>query len=98
MGSGLPPFQTSMGSALGHTGMGSDSQKSSGLFGVENKTTSNTGGSSPFKTGDLFSSGGPGFPSMDHSAGTGAGRVHVFQENEVCVVWFLMNVSRQNLS
>ncbi|XP_068557772.1 microtubule-associated protein 4-like isoform X2 [Cebidichthys violaceus] len=69
MGSGLPPFQTSMSTALGQTGMGSamDAQKSSGLFGVDNKTTSNTGGSSPFKTGDLFSSGGPGIHSMDHS-------------------------------
>ncbi|XP_068455087.1 microtubule-associated protein 4-like isoform X2 [Clinocottus analis] len=69
MGSGLPPFQTGMSTTLGQTGMGSamDPQKSSGLFGVDNKTTSNTGGSSPFKTSDLFSSGGPGIPSMDHS-------------------------------
>ncbi|XP_029309003.1 microtubule-associated protein 4-like isoform X2 [Cottoperca gobio] len=67
MGSSLPPFQTSMGSALGQTGMGSamDTQKSSGMFGAENKSTS---GSSPFKTSDLFSSGGPGIHSMDHSA------------------------------
>ncbi|XP_056277130.1 microtubule-associated protein 4 isoform X2 [Pseudoliparis swirei] len=64
-GSGHPPFQTA---TLGQTGTGStmDAQKSSGgLFGVDNKTTG--GSSSPFKTGDLFSSGGPGFPSMDHS-------------------------------
>uniref|UniRef100_UPI0037E8D77D microtubule-associated protein tau-like isoform X1 n=1 Tax=Semicossyphus pulcher TaxID=241346 RepID=UPI0037E8D77D len=69
VGSGLPPFQTTMGSALGQTGMGpaTDTQKSSGLFGVENKTTSNTSGSSPFKTSDLFSSGGPGILSMDQS-------------------------------
>ncbi|XP_075934581.1 uncharacterized protein LOC142934076 [Anarhichas minor] len=69
VGSGLPPFQTSMSTTLGQTGMGSamDTQKSSGLFGVDNKTTSNTSGSSPFKTSDLFSSGGPGIHSMDHS-------------------------------
>ncbi|XP_060899875.1 microtubule-associated protein 4-like isoform X3 [Labrus mixtus] len=69
VGTGLPPFQTSMGSTLGQTGMGSamDTQKSSGLFGMENKNTSNTGGSSPFKTSDLFSSGGQGILSMDHS-------------------------------
>uniref|UniRef100_A0A8C4E1Q7 Microtubule-associated protein n=1 Tax=Dicentrarchus labrax TaxID=13489 RepID=A0A8C4E1Q7_DICLA len=69
MGSSLPPFQTSMSSALGQTGMGSamDTQKSSGLFGVENKTSSNSGGNSPFKTSDLFSSGGPGIHSTDHS-------------------------------
>ncbi|KAM6989745.1 uncharacterized protein LKV04_009336 isoform 3-T3 [Tautogolabrus adspersus] len=68
-GTGLPPFQTSMGSTLGQTGMGSamDTQKSSGLFGMENKNTSNTGGSSPFKTSDLFSSGGQGILSMDQS-------------------------------
>lgn len=46
-----------------------DAQKSSGLFGVENKTATNTSGSSPFKTSDPFSSGGPGIHSMDHSAG-----------------------------
>ncbi|XP_032386823.1 microtubule-associated protein 4 isoform X2 [Etheostoma spectabile] len=64
MGSSLPPFQTSMSTTVGQTGMGSamDTQKSSGLFGVENKTTSNTSGS------NLFSSGGPGIHSMDHSA------------------------------
>ncbi|XP_041848060.1 microtubule-associated protein 4 [Melanotaenia boesemani] len=67
MGSSLPPFQTSMSSVLGQTGMSAamDTQKSSGLFGVENKTTS---GSSPFKTSDPFSLSGPGFQSMDHSA------------------------------
>ncbi|XP_038574765.1 microtubule-associated protein 4 isoform X2 [Micropterus salmoides] len=66
MGSSLPPFQTSMSSTLGQSGMGSamDTQKNSGLFGVENKTTS---GSSSFKTSDLLSSGGPGIHSMDHS-------------------------------
>lgn len=70
-GSGHPPFQTA---TLGQTGTGSamDAQKSSGgLFGVDNKTTG--GSSSPFKTGDLFSSGGPGFPSMDHSTGIRGG-------------------------
>ncbi|KAF1383306.1 hypothetical protein PFLUV_G00130550 [Perca fluviatilis] len=63
-GSSLPPFQTSMSSTVGQTGMGSamDTQKSSGVFGAENKTTSNTSGS------NLFSSGGPGIHSMDHSA------------------------------
>lgn len=68
MGSSQPPFQSGMGLALGQTGMGSamDSQKSSGLFGVENKSTS---GSSPFKPSDPFSLGGLGIPSMDHSAG-----------------------------
>ncbi|CAN9503347.1 unnamed protein product [Ophioblennius macclurei] len=85
MGSGLPPFQTSMTSNLGQTGMtgmmgmtgmtgmtgkspAMDTQKSSGLFGVENKTTTNTGGNSPFKSSDPFSSGGPGVQSTDHSA------------------------------
>ncbi|XP_030260041.1 microtubule-associated protein 4 isoform X1 [Sparus aurata] len=69
MGSSMPPFQTSMSSTLGQTGIVSamDTQKSSGLFGMENKTTSNTSGSSPFKTGDMFSSGGPGIHSLDHS-------------------------------
>uniref|UniRef100_A0A3Q2D987 Microtubule associated protein 4 like n=1 Tax=Cyprinodon variegatus TaxID=28743 RepID=A0A3Q2D987_CYPVA len=69
MGSGLPPFQSTMTSGLGHTGMSPamDTQKSSGLFGVENKTTSNMSGSNTFKTSDPFSSGGPGIPSVDHS-------------------------------
>ncbi|XP_038127676.1 microtubule-associated protein 4 isoform X1 [Cyprinodon tularosa] len=69
MGSALPPFQSTMTSGLGHTGMSPamDTQKSSGLFGVENKTTSNMSGSNTFKTSDPFSSGGPGIPSMDHS-------------------------------
>ncbi|XP_044074689.1 microtubule-associated protein 4 isoform X2 [Siniperca chuatsi] len=69
MGSSLPPFQTSMSSTFGPTAMDSamDTQKNSGLFGVENKTTSNTSGSSQFKTSDLFSSGGLGIHSMDHS-------------------------------
>ena len=71
MGSSMPPFQTSMSSTLGQTGIVSamDTQKSSGLFGMDNKTTSNTSGSSPFKTGDMFSSGGPGIHSLDHSTG-----------------------------
>ncbi|XP_019960753.2 microtubule-associated protein 4 isoform X3 [Paralichthys olivaceus] len=70
MGSSLPPFQTSMSSTYGQPGTGSamDTQKSSGLFGVENKTTSNTSGSSPFKSSDPFSSGGPGIHTMDFSA------------------------------
>lgn len=70
-GSSLPPFQTSMGSALGQSGMGSamDTQKSSGLFGSEPKTTSNTSGISPFKPSDQFSSGGQGIHSMDHTTG-----------------------------
>ncbi|KAM3604022.1 uncharacterized protein V6R79_005405 [Siganus canaliculatus] len=69
MGSSLPPFQTSMSSTVGQTGMGSamDTLKGSNLFGVESKTTTNTGGSSPFKSSDLISSGGPGIQSMDHS-------------------------------
>ncbi|KAM4551675.1 uncharacterized protein PAE49_015366 isoform 2-T2 [Odontesthes bonariensis] len=69
MGSSLPPFQTSMSSTLGQIGMSAamDTQKSSGLFGVESKTTSNVSGSSPCKTSDPFSSGGPGIHSMDHS-------------------------------
>lgn len=71
MGSALPPFQSTMTSGLGHTGMSPamDTQKSSGLFGGENKTTSNMSGSNTFKTSDPFSSGGPGIPSMDHSTG-----------------------------
>ncbi|XP_034559559.1 microtubule-associated protein 4 isoform X2 [Notolabrus celidotus] len=65
MGSSLPPLQTTMGSTLGQTGMGSAMDtKSSGLFGMENKTSSNI---SPFKTSDPFSAGGPGLLSMDHS-------------------------------
>ncbi|XP_027138998.1 microtubule-associated protein 4 isoform X7 [Larimichthys crocea] len=69
MGSGLPPFQSSMSSTFGQTGIGSamDTQKSSGLFAVENKTFSNISGSSPLKTSDVFSSGGPGINSVDHS-------------------------------
>ncbi|TKS80318.1 Microtubule-associated protein 4 [Collichthys lucidus] len=69
MGSGLPPFQSSMSSTFGQTGMGSaiDTQKSSGLFAVENKTSSNISGSSLLKTSDVFSSGGPGINSVDHS-------------------------------
>ncbi|XP_075887685.1 uncharacterized protein LOC142891767 isoform X3 [Nelusetta ayraudi] len=70
MGSSLPPFQSSMSSSLGpgQAGMGSalDAQKSTGLFGIDNKNTSISSGSSPFKNNDLISSGGPGIP-MDHS-------------------------------
>ncbi|XP_027876227.1 microtubule-associated protein 4-like isoform X1 [Xiphophorus couchianus] len=70
MGSGLPPFQTTMTSSLGHTGISPamDTQKSSGLFGVENKTATSISGSNTFKTSDPFSSGGPGIHSMDPSA------------------------------
>lgn len=70
MGSSLPPFQTSMSSTLAQAGMGSalDAQKSTGLFGIDNKNTSISSGSSPFKNNDLVSSGGPGIP-MDHSTG-----------------------------
>ncbi|XP_047444730.1 microtubule-associated protein 4 isoform X2 [Mugil cephalus] len=70
MGSSLPPFQTSMTSTLGQTGMkpAMDTQKSSSLFGVENKSATNTSGSSPFKTSDPFSSGSPGIHTVDHSA------------------------------
>ncbi|PWA25453.1 hypothetical protein CCH79_00005112 [Gambusia affinis] len=70
MGSGLPPFQTTMTSSLGHTGISPamDTQKSSGLFGVENKTGTSISGSNAFKTSDPFSSGGPGIHSMDPSA------------------------------
>ncbi|XP_014916411.1 microtubule-associated protein 4-like isoform X2 [Poecilia latipinna] len=70
MGSGLPPFQTTMTSSLGHTGISPamDTQKSSGLFGVENKTATNISGSNAFKTSDPFSSGGPGIHSKDPSA------------------------------
>ncbi|XP_071348044.1 microtubule-associated protein tau-like isoform X7 [Trachinotus anak] len=69
MGSSLSPFQTSMSSTFGQSGIGltMDTQKSSGQFGVESKTTSITSGSSPFKTSDPFSSGGPGIHSMDYS-------------------------------
>lgn len=71
MGSTLPPFQTSMmSSSLPQAGMGSalDAPKSTGLFGLDNKNTSISSGSSPFKNNDLISSGGPGIP-MDHSTG-----------------------------
>lgn len=71
MGSSMSPFQTSMSSPFGQTGMNPamDAQKSSSLFGVESKTSSNISGSSPFKASDPFSSGGTGIHSMDHSAG-----------------------------
>ncbi|XP_063317988.1 microtubule-associated protein 4 isoform X4 [Pelmatolapia mariae] len=70
MGSSMPPFQTSMSTTLGQTGMSPamDTPKSSSHFGVESKTISNTGGSSPFKSSDPFSSGGMGIHSMNHSA------------------------------
>ncbi|KAL6104794.1 map4 [Pungitius sinensis] len=70
MASGLPPFQSSMSSPLSQIGTGSAMvpQKSPGLFGVDNKTSSNTSGSSPFKSSDPFSTGGSGVHSMDHSA------------------------------
>lgn len=70
-GSSQPPFQTSISSTLSQSGLGSalDTQKGSGLFGLDNKTTSNAGGHSPFKTGDSYSSGGPGIHSTDYSTG-----------------------------
>lgn len=81
MGSTLPPFQTSMSSTLGQTGVGSamDTQKSSGLFGMDNKNTSISSGSSPFKNNDLISSGGTGVP-MDHSTG--------IRKREGCMLYF----------
>lgn len=71
MGSSLPPFQTSMSSTLGQTGIGPamDTQKSSGLFGVDNKTPGSTSGSGTVKNSDVISSGGPGIHTLDHSAG-----------------------------
>ncbi|XP_068195968.1 microtubule-associated protein 4-like [Antennarius striatus] len=62
IGSSLPPVQIG---TLGQTGM--DTQKSSGVLGVENKIPSSTSGGSPFKSNDLISSDGPGIHSMDHS-------------------------------
>lgn len=55
LGSSLPPFQTSMSSALGQTGMGPalDTQKSAGTV----------------RNSDGVSSGGPRIHSQDHSAG-----------------------------
>lgn len=71
LGSSLPPFQTSMSSTLGQTGMGPamDTQKGSGLFGVDNKTPTSTSGSSTVKNFDEVSTGGPGIHTLDHSAG-----------------------------
>lgn len=87
MGSSLPPFQTSMSSSLGQAGMGSalDAQKSTGLFGIDNKNTSISSGGSPFKNNDLISSGGPGNP-MDHSTGIRERRLYVKTANECRVV------------
>ncbi|XP_056913448.1 microtubule-associated protein 4-like isoform X10 [Takifugu flavidus] len=70
LGSSLPPFQTSMSSTLGQTGIGPamDTQKSSGLFGVDNKTPGSTSGSSTVKNSDVISSGGPGIHTLDYSA------------------------------
>lgn len=78
LGSSLPPFQTSMSSTLGQTGIGPamDTQKSSGLFGVDNKTPGSMSGSSTGKNSDVVSSRGPGIHTLDHSAGiTSCGRV-----------------------
>lgn len=85
MGSTLPPFQSSMSSSLGQTGMGSavDTQKSSGLFGMDNKNTS-----SPFKNNDLIS-GGPGVP-MDHSTG--------IRKREGCMLYFHINAIHGGVS
>ncbi|XP_075996315.1 uncharacterized protein LOC142990414 [Genypterus blacodes] len=70
MGSGLPPFQTSMSAALSQSVMGSamDAPRSPGLFGSEPKSTTNTSGSSLFKASDPFPSGGPGVHTVDLSA------------------------------
>ncbi|KAF7222849.1 microtubule-associated protein 4 isoform X2 [Nothobranchius furzeri] len=69
MGSSLPPLQTTMSSNLGQIGMipAMDAQKSSGLFGVESKTTSSISGSGTMKPSDPFSSA-PGIQFTDHSA------------------------------
>ncbi|XP_049603478.1 microtubule-associated protein 4 isoform X4 [Syngnathus scovelli] len=69
MGSSMPPFQTNVNSSLGQMGMGksTDTQKTSGLFGSEPQNISNTSGNNPFKANDPFSSGGPGFQSLDRS-------------------------------
>lgn len=45
-----------------------DTQKSSGLLGVENKPPGSTSGSSTVKNSDVVS-GGPGIHSLDHSTG-----------------------------
>ncbi|XP_030015420.1 microtubule-associated protein tau-like isoform X3 [Sphaeramia orbicularis] len=68
-GTGLPPFQTSMSSTLGQSGIGlaMDTQKSSGLFGSDPKPAGNISGGSPFKASDPFSTGGPGIHGLDHS-------------------------------
>lgn len=75
LGSSLSPFQTSMSSGLGQMGMGPalDTQKSSGLFGVENKIPGSMTVSSAVRTSDVVSSGGPGIHSQDHSAGIKSG-------------------------
>ncbi|KAK2821897.1 hypothetical protein Q5P01_021962 [Channa striata] len=64
----LTPFQTSNNSTLVQSGFGSatDPQKCSGLFGLDNKSTSNASGL--IKTSDPYSSGGPGIRPMDNSA------------------------------
>ncbi|XP_024129109.1 microtubule-associated protein 4 isoform X2 [Oryzias melastigma] len=70
MGSGLPPFQTSMSAALGQTGMNPamDTQKSSSLFGGETLPPRNISGTSPLKGSDVFSPAGLGIHPMDQSA------------------------------
>lgn len=77
VGSSMSPFQTSMSSTVNQSGMGQamGAQKSTGLFGSEPKTTTNSSGNNPFKPKDPFSSEGPGILSMDHTAGirTGVG-------------------------
>lgn len=71
LGSSLPPFQTSMSSTLGQTGMAPplETHKSSGLFGVESKSPGSTTGSSTVRNSDVVSSGGPGIHPQDHPAG-----------------------------
>lgn len=80
LGSSLPPFQTSMSSTLGQMGVGPalDPQKTSGLFGVENKSTIGGGG----KNSDVFSSGGAGVHSQDHFSGTESVTAPVFEPRE----------------
>ncbi|RVE62004.1 hypothetical protein OJAV_G00173050 [Oryzias javanicus] len=70
MGSGLPPFQTSMSAALGQTGMSPamDTQKSSSLFGGDTLPPRNISGTSPLKGSDVFSPAGLGIHPMDQSA------------------------------
>ncbi|XP_055007994.1 microtubule-associated protein 4-like [Boleophthalmus pectinirostris] len=67
-GTGLPPFQTTMGqSALGSSNL--EPQKSPGLFGSDPKapTNTNSSGGGLFKPSEPLSTGGIGMPSTDHT-------------------------------